>query len=41
MELLFDVAHNIAKLEEHTVDGKTKKVWVHRKVALPRGPGGR
>ena len=26
MNLLYDVAHNIAKLEEHTVDGKKKKV---------------
>ena len=31
MELLYDVAHNIAKLEEHTVAGKKKRVWVHRK----------
>ena len=33
MELLYDVAHNIAKLEEHSVDGKKKMVWVHRKGA--------
>src|SRR5947209_3817594 len=40
MELLYDVAHNIAKLEEHTVDGKTKKVWVHRKGATRAFPPG-
>ena len=31
MHMVYDVAHNIAKLEEHTVDGKKKKVVVHRK----------
>ncbi len=31
--LLYDVAHNIAKIEEHTVDGETKKLCVHRKGA--------
>jgi tRNA-splicing ligase RtcB len=40
MELLYDVAHNIAKLEEHTVDGKKKKVWVHRKGATRAFPAG-
>jgi len=40
MELLYDVAHNIAKLEEHAVDGKTKKVWVHRKGATRAFPAG-
>ncbi|MDE1865578.1 MAG: RtcB family protein [Candidatus Micrarchaeota archaeon] len=33
MELLYDVAHNIAKPEEHEVDGKRKKLLVHRKGA--------
>jgi len=33
MELVYDVAHNIAKIEEHVVDGKRKKVVVHRKGA--------
>ncbi len=38
--LLYDVAHNIAKLEEHEVDGRTMKVWVHRKGATRAfGPG--
>jgi tRNA-splicing ligase RtcB (3'-phosphate/5'-hydroxy nucleic acid ligase) len=40
MELLYDVAHNIAKLEEHTVDGKKKMVWVHRKGATRAFPAG-
>ena len=33
MELLYDVAHNIAKLEEHSVGGKKKVLMVHRKGA--------
>ena len=33
MELLYDVAHNIAKKEAHTVDGEQKELYVHRKGA--------
>lgn len=33
MPLVFDVAHNLAKIEEHAVDGKTKRLCVHRKGA--------
>ncbi|MBI4352055.1 MAG: RtcB family protein [Elusimicrobia bacterium] len=33
MDLVYDVAHNIAKLEEHAVDGKKIQVVVHRKGA--------
>uniref|UniRef100_A0A7C4XJR5 tRNA-splicing ligase RtcB n=1 Tax=candidate division WOR-3 bacterium TaxID=2052148 RepID=A0A7C4XJR5_UNCW3 len=33
MHLIYDVAHNIAKFEEHKVDGEIKKVCVHRKGA--------
>jgi tRNA-splicing ligase RtcB len=40
MSLLYDVAHNIAKFEEHLVDGKTKKLWVHRKGATRAFPAG-
>jgi tRNA-splicing ligase RtcB len=40
MDLLYDVAHNIAKLEEHTVDRRAKKVWVHRKGATRAYPAG-
>jgi tRNA-splicing ligase RtcB len=31
--LIYDVAHNIAKLEKHSVDGESKEVYVHRKGA--------
>src|SRR3989338_8065549 len=31
MHMVYDVAHNIAKLEEHVIDGKKKKLVVHRK----------
>ncbi len=40
MDLLYDVAHNIAKFEEHVVDGKKKMVWVHRKGATRAFPAG-
>ncbi|RMF94737.1 MAG: RtcB family protein [Candidatus Schekmanbacteria bacterium] len=33
MNLIYDVAHNIAKIEKHMVDGKLKTVCVHRKGA--------
>lgn len=33
MDILYDLSHNIAKLEEHEVGGKKKKVYVHRKGA--------
>ncbi len=32
-KLVYDVAHNIAKIEEHSINGKIKKVCVHRKGA--------
>jgi tRNA-splicing ligase RtcB len=38
LQLVYDVAHNIAKLEEHVIDGKTKRVWVHRKGATRAFP---
>jgi|TARA_Y100000310_G_scaffold228798_2_gene231120 tRNA-splicing ligase RtcB len=31
MHQIYDVAHNIAKVEEHQINGKRKKVVVHRK----------
>jgi tRNA-splicing ligase RtcB len=40
MNLVYDVCHNIAKFEEHTVNGKKKKVWVHRKGATRAFPAG-
>ena len=40
LRLVYDVAHNIAKLEEHVVNGKKRKVVVHRKGATRAfGPG--
>jgi len=41
MELVYDVAHNIAKFEEHKIDGKKKTVLVHRKGATRAFPAGR
>jgi tRNA-splicing ligase RtcB len=38
MQLVYDVAHNIAKLERHEVAGKSKQVWVHRKGATRAFP---
>lgn len=33
MEILYDLSHNIAKAEDHVIDGKRRKVLVHRKGA--------
>jgi tRNA-splicing ligase RtcB len=33
MRAIYDVAHNICKLEEHTVDGRKAMLYVHRKGA--------
>jgi tRNA-splicing ligase RtcB len=40
MSLIYDVAHNIAKIEEHTVRGKKMKLIVHRKGATRAFPPG-
>ena len=40
MDLIYDVAHNIAKIEKYVVDGKEKMLCVHRKGATRAfGPG--
>lgn len=40
MDLLYHLSHNIAKLEEHDVDGRRMKLYVHRKGATRAfGPG--
>ncbi|MDP2766325.1 MAG: RtcB family protein, partial [Candidatus Methanoperedens sp.] len=40
MSLIYDVAHNIAKIEKHEVDGVKKNLCVHRKGATRAfGPG--
>lgn len=38
MHIVYDVCHNIAKLEEHEVEGKRTKVFVHRKGATRAFP---
>ncbi len=40
MNLVYDVCHNIAKLEEYSIGGRLKKVWVHRKGATRAFPAG-
>lgn len=40
MNLVYDVAHNIAKMEEHTVGGERKTLCVHRKGATRSFPAG-
>ncbi len=40
LPLVYDVAHNIAKIEEYEINGEKKKVYVHRKGATRAfGPG--
>ena len=40
MDLLYDVSHNTCKLEEHTVNGSKRMLYVHRKGATRAfGPG--
>jgi len=43
LRMVYDVAHNTAKLEEYVIDGQRKKVLVHRKGATrafgPFSPG--
>jgi len=40
MFLIYDVAHNIAKMEKHIVDGQEKNLCVHRKGATRALPSG-
>ncbi len=40
MGLVYDVAHNIAKFEEHSVGGRTRTLCVHRKGATRAFPPG-
>lgn len=40
MSLVYDVAHNIIKIEDHIVDGKKMKLAVHRKGATRAFPPG-
>lgn len=38
LKIVYDVCHNIAKFEDHKVDGKMKKLCVHRKGATRSFP---
>ena len=40
LEIVYDVAHNIAKIEEYDVNGKRKKLVIHRKGATRAFPPG-
>ncbi|UCE97087.1 MAG: RtcB family protein [Candidatus Bathyarchaeota archaeon] len=40
LHLVYDVAHNIAKIEEHQINGQRRKVWTHRKGATRAFPPG-
>jgi len=40
LHIVYDVAHNIAKIEEYNIEGKRKKVLVHRKGATRAFPPG-
>jgi len=40
LELIYDVCHNIAKIEEHEVNGQKMKLCVHRKGATRAFPAG-
>lgn len=38
MHVIYDVCHNIAKVEEHLVDGRPRRLLVHRKGATRAFP---
>jgi len=40
MGQIYDVAHNIAKIEEHAINGRNVRVCVHRKGATRAFPAG-
>ncbi len=40
LEMIYDVAHNIAKMEEHQVEGRRLSLCVHRKGATRAFPAG-
>ncbi|RKX22456.1 MAG: RNA-splicing ligase RtcB, partial [Candidatus Zixiibacteriota bacterium] len=40
LHMVYDIAHNMAKLEEHIFEGKSRQLYVHRKGATRAfGPG--
>src|SRR4029453_7675186 len=38
--LVYDISHNLAKIETHTVDGQSRRLCVHRKGATRALPPG-
>ena len=40
LDLAYDVSHNLAKIEEHVVDGRSRRLCVHRKGATRSLPPG-
>lgn len=40
LRVIYDVAHNMAKIEEHVIDGKRQRICVHRKGATRAFPAG-
>jgi len=40
MDLIYDVAHNMAKVEDHVVNGQKRKLVIHRKGATRAFPPG-
>ncbi len=40
LEIVYDVAHNVAKFERYTIDGREETVLVHRKGATRAFPAG-
>ena len=40
IEVIYDVCHNIAKFETHTIDGRERRLCVHRKGATRAFPPG-
>ncbi|MFI6825024.1 RtcB family protein [Micromonospora sp. NPDC050187] len=40
LDLVYDVSHNLAKIETHPVDGSTRRLCVHRKGATRAFPPG-
>lgn len=41
MEVVYDICHNVAKFEKHSIDGNEKELLVHRKGATRAMPPGR
>ncbi|MFW6091237.1 MAG: RtcB family protein [Actinomycetota bacterium] len=40
LDLVYDISHNLAKIEQHPVDGESRTLCVHRKGATPALPPG-